>query len=541
MSSSVYTHLNARVLIVDDDAPTRHLVRKYLTSRGATVFEAENAYFALGRLTEAEVDLVITDINMPGRSGLWLIDEVRTRSPEMPIMITTGEDASHQAFTKVLPGVRVLRKPYNLQDLGACIDELLSPAETAAAVSGNQEVARNLSAPYRSPSLHNVIPGNDADSDKQIPWVKRIHPDDLDRVLAHVEQCVDTGDPFISEYRLFSNRGDIFWVLNEARIANYPNRQRVLVHEAVVDTTRQRRESEALRASEERHRFLTEYSSDMISVASWEGRYLYVSPASAGLLGYEPVELIGTTFYDKVHETDRAAVRRIHLLVLEKMGAAMIAYKVQRKDGRYIWFESTIREVPRSGRDTPRELVVVSRDITERKLQEERLKDMAILDDLTGLYNRRGFMALANQHLMLAKRAKRQALLLFADLNGLKIINDTHGHADGDKALITAGEVFTRTFRDSDVVARVGGDEFAILAVEAEHESVEAIKARLQNALDFVNSGAIRPYDISVSVGIVPYDPEQHSSVEELMAFADREMYTHKKSGRGSPGTNLVN
>jgi diguanylate cyclase (GGDEF)-like protein len=156
------------------------------------------------------------------------------------------------------------------------------------------------------------------------------------------------------------------------------------------------------------------------------------------------------------------------------------------------------------------------------------------------LYNRRGFMALANQHLMLARRAKRQALLLFADLNGLKVINDTHGHADGDKAIITAGEVFTRTFRDSDVVARVGGDEFAILAVEAEHESVEAIKARLQNALDFVNSGAVRPYDISVSVGIVPYDPEQHSSVEELMAFADREMYTHKKSSRGST-TSLIN
>jgi len=529
MSNVVYTQLNARVLVVDDDAPARQLVRKYLSSRGGTVFEAENAYYALGRLTEAEIDLVITDINMPGRSGLWLIEEVRTRFPGLPIIVTTGEDANHRAFAEIVSGVTVISKPYTLHELGSAIEKVLGSHVSADVVVDDSERQHRLTGPYASPSLHNVIPGPDAEPEKQIPWLRRMHPEDIDRVLAEVEQCLDTGDPFISEYRVFSHRGDIFWVLHEARVANFPNRQRVLAHEAVIDITRQRREAEDLRASEERHRFLTEYSSDMISVASWEGRYLYVSPASCALLGHEPNELVGSTFYDKVHENDRASVRRTHLLVLEKIGAAMIAYRIQRKDGRYIWFESTIREVPRSGRDTPRELVVVSRDITERKLQEERLKDMAILDDLTGLYNRRGFMALATQHLKQAKRAKRQALVIFADLNGLKRINDTHGHADGDRALIAAAEVFNRTFRDSDVVARVGGDEFAILAVEADDQSVEAIKARLQSALDHTNRGHGRPWDVSVSIGIVSYDPEQHTSVEELMAGADREMYVHKR------------
>jgi diguanylate cyclase (GGDEF)-like protein len=207
----------------------------------------------------------------------------------------------------------------------------------------------------------------------------------------------------------------------------------------------------------------------------------------------------------------------------------MIAYRFKRKDNRFVWLESTIREVPRSGRDIPRELVIVSRDITERKLQEERLKDMAILDELTGLYNRRGFLALASQQLKQAKRAKRQALLVFADVNGLKRINDTHGHADGDRALITAAEVFNRTFRDSDVIARIGGDEFAILALEADTDGVEAINDRLRAALDYVNRSNTRGYDISVSIGIVPFDPDQHSSVEELMAYADREMYEHKR------------
>lgn len=529
MSNAGYTEFDARVLVVDDDAPARQLVRKYLASRGATVFEAENAYYALGRLSEAEIDLVITDLNMPGRSGLWLIEEARTRWPDLPIIVTTGENASTRSIAEVVSGVTVLGKPYSLHELGATIEEVLQSRVCHDEPAPGTERQHRLSGPYTSPTLQHTVPGNDAEGDKQIPWMRRIHPDDLDRILAQVEMCRDTGDPFISEYRLFSHRGDIFWVLHEARIANFPNRQRVLAHEAIIDITRVRREAEDLRASEERHRFLTEYSSDMISVASWEGRYLYVSPASAALLGYEPVELIGCTFYDLVHELDRAAVRRTHLLSLERATSGLIAYRIKRKDGRYIWFESAIREVPRSGRDTPRELVVVSRDITERKLQEERLKDMAILDDLTGLYNRRGFMALASQHLKQAKRAKRQALVIFADLDGLKRINDTHGHADGDRAIIAAAEVFNRTFRDSDVVARVGGDEFAILAIEAEMESVETIKARLQAALQSANSSG-RPYQISVSIGIVPFNPDHDANVEELMASADREMYTHKRS-----------
>jgi diguanylate cyclase (GGDEF)-like protein len=172
--------------------------------------------------------------------------------------------------------------------------------------------------------------------------------------------------------------------------------------------------------------------------------------------------------------------------------------------------------------------VLVSRDITERKLQEERLKDLAILDELTGLYNRRGFMALANQHLKQAKRSKRRALVIFADLNGLKRINDTHGHADGDRALIAAADVFNRTFRDSDVVARVGGDEFAILAIEADANHLNNIRSRLQQALDVVNRGNLHPFELSVSIGVVSFDPEQHNTVEELMDMADREMYAHK-------------
>jgi diguanylate cyclase (GGDEF)-like protein/PAS domain S-box-containing protein len=523
--------LTARVLVVDDDAPARQLVRKYLVSRGAVVFEAENPYFALGRLADADIDLVITDLNMPGRSGLWLVEEIRTRQPGLPVIVLSGDERAVAAINELLPEITVLRKPFGLQELGRAVDRTLGGASLVGSLVKVEPAfpQSNLQSPYTSPSLTHVIPGLDADHEKTIPWINRIHPDDADEVIAQADQCIATGDYFRAEYRVFSARGDIYWVLHEARVGNFPNRQRMLVHEAVLDVTRQRFEADSVRASEERHRFLTEYSTDMISVASWEGRFLYVSRACLALLGYDPNELIGSTLYDLVHETDRMAARRTHLLVLEKSGAALLAYRVRRKDGRYIWFESTIREVPRSGRDTPRELVMVSRDITERKLQEERLKDLAILDELTGLYNRRGFMALANQHLKQARRAKRRALVIFADLNGLKRINDTLGHADGDRALIAAADVFNRTFRDSDVVARVGGDEFAVLAVEADSHNLDTIRTRLQQALDVTNRAHSHPFELSVSIGVVSYDPEQHATVEELMALADQEMYIHKR------------
>jgi diguanylate cyclase (GGDEF)-like protein/PAS domain S-box-containing protein len=524
--------LNVRVLVVDDDTPARQLVRKYLASRGAVVFEAENPYFALGRLTDADIDLVITDLNMPGRSGLWLVEEIRTRQPNMPIIVCSGDERTVAAVNELVPGLRVLRKPFVLNDLGEAIALTLHGRRNGgpSPKAETPPVLTNLTKPYTSPTLTQVIPGREDDAEAIIPWIRRIHPDDMDRVQAQAEKSLQSGEPLSLEYRVFSARGDIYWVLHEARVANFPNRQRVLTHEAVMDITQQRRESETIRASEERHRFLTEYSTDMISVASWEGRILYVSPACLALLGFEQHELTGSTLYDMVHEADRNSVRRTHLLVLEKLGTALLTYRVRRKDGRYIWFESTIREVPRSGRDIPRELVIVSRDITERKLQEERLKDLAILDDLTGLYNRRGFMALANQHLKQAKRAKRRALVIFADLNGLKRINDTHGHADGDRALMATADVFNRTFRDSDVVARVGGDEFAILAIEADSNHLDNIRTRLQQALDMANRGHMYPFQLSVSIGVVSFDPEQHNTVEELMDLADREMYAHKRS-----------
>src|ERR1700692_4131144 len=115
---------------------------------------------------------------------------------------------------------------------------------------------------------------------------------------------------------------------------------------------------------------------------------------------------------------------------------------------------------------------------------QEQLRSQALTDELTGLHNRRGFFALAGQQLKLARRNHATALLFFADINGLKQINDRFGHAEGDAAIHRVARALTRTFRDSDMAARLGGDEFAILTNEVNSHSQQDIMRRLKESLD---------------------------------------------------------
>jgi diguanylate cyclase (GGDEF)-like protein len=173
------------------------------------------------------------------------------------------------------------------------------------------------------------------------------------------------------------------------------------------------------------------------------------------------------------------------------------------------------------------------RDLLRRALQcatkqymvQTELSHLALMDELTGLYNRRGFLALADRQLRLARRSDRSLLLFFIDLDGLKQINDVFGHTEGDAALVWTAETLEATFRDSDVIARMGGDEFAALAIEASGDSEFSIRERLTEYL----SSASRDYKLSVSLGTARFDPWNPVSIRELIAAADRAMYEQKR------------
>lgn len=170
-------------------------------------------------------------------------------------------------------------------------------------------------------------------------------------------------------------------------------------------------------------------------------------------------------------------------------------------------------------------------DITERKNYEAKLHKMSVTDELTGLLNRRGFMTIADRQLKLAHRNKNDIFLLYVDFDNMKWINDTHGHPVGDNALIETGEILTNTFREVDVIGRVGGDEFIVMMTDHNNEQIEKmVMARLEKRITEANNQQNRKFKIMLSIGTVHYDHSEVYSIEDLMLKADKLMYENKRN-----------
>ncbi len=160
--------------------------------------------------------------------------------------------------------------------------------------------------------------------------------------------------------------------------------------------------------------------------------------------------------------------------------------------------------------------------------REEALVALSLTDELTGLSNRRRFFVLAEQCLKVAVRTKKRSLLLYIDMDDLKWINDHRGHNEGDQALIALGKILKKTFRESDIIARIGGDEFAVL-LESTDENEDILTTRLNENIKDYNTQAAQEDKLSVSVGAAEFNPEDLISIDELLSKADALMYAQKR------------
>jgi two-component system cell cycle response regulator len=159
------------------------------------------------------------------------------------------------------------------------------------------------------------------------------------------------------------------------------------------------------------------------------------------------------------------------------------------------------------------------------------LQALSQTDELTGLYNRRAFMTLGSHQIKIARRQQHAVTLAFADLDGLKAINDKCGHMWGDFALKDISTVLKNTFRESDVIARIGGDEFAMLWISPSPPTSENLHARLKAGLDAYAVSESRPYRLSLSIGFSHYPGGSEASLEDMLFETDQRMYADKRTG----------
>lgn len=158
---------------------------------------------------------------------------------------------------------------------------------------------------------------------------------------------------------------------------------------------------------------------------------------------------------------------------------------------------------------------------------------LALIDGLTGIYNRRGLEKLAKQQLQFAERQMYELLLFYIDMNNMKEINDQYGHSIGDEALIVTTEILKDSFRKSDIISRIGGDEFVVIAINSKNENTLTIKNRINKNIAKQNQYNPHSYQLSLSIGVAIYDPKiKPSTVQELITRADERMYLEKMSHR---------
>ncbi len=313
---------------------------------------------------------------------------------------------------------------------------------------------------------------------------------------------------------------------------------------AHTDFTEFKQAEEAVRRQEEFFHLIAENLGDFIAVIDLDGRRVYNSPSYAQLFGPER-NLRGSDAFAELHPDDRERVRQVFRDTVRTGVGRRIHYRMLLADG-------TVREMESAGnviRDSQghiTQVVVVAHDVTERHQMEEKMRQLAFHDALTQLPNRRLLNDRLNQVMAASARSGCYAALMFLDLDNFKLLNDTHGHQHGDLLLIEAADRLKRCVRETDTVARIGGDEYVVVVSElatayAESLSLaegigEKIRAALVKpfVLDIGRQDAaplVITHQCTASIGIVVFFDHQ-ASQDDILQWADRAMYEAKAAGR---------
>lgn len=286
--------------------------------------------------------------------------------------------------------------------------------------------------------------------------------------------------------------------------------------------------------TQNRYQLIAEHTQDLVNIIDQNGIVTYASPSHFPTLGYDAADLIGNRVLDFVHKDDKAGLEKSIARSKKAKKSLLTEFRIIKKSGKAIWVESNIKPVKNED-GSIRKIVTSSRDITNRVKAEEKLKRLAFTDYLTGLPNKREFINVITREKKIVDRNPSKFMAVcYIDGDGFKEINDKYGHEVGDKFLIKIGERLKRVFPKNSFIARIGGDEFAVLLRELNGEEDAMFIAN--SIIDGMKSPVLvdeHSFNSTLSVGISMY-PKDDNDIDGIMQKADQALYDAKKNGKNT-------
>ncbi|MEW6601986.1 MAG: diguanylate cyclase [Nitrospirota bacterium] len=277
------------------------------------------------------------------------------------------------------------------------------------------------------------------------------------------------------------------------------------------------------------YRDIVDSTNTLIWRTDTEGRFTFLNPSWEKNYGHKIKDMIGKPFSD--FQVREAAEHYINAFRNCLIGESVIGHETTcfSKSGDEV--DLAINMIPLY--DSEGSVIGTQGtafDITERKRADELLQYISAKDELTGLYNLHTFISMTEQQIKTANREKKQMLIIYGGVDGMRAINDDHGRETGDKVLVDAANILRKTFREADILARTGGDEFVISTLVASKDHDKLIMGRLKENLDIYNADKSGSLKLMLSFGSSVYDPDKPLSIEEVLSRADEKMHEHKKA-----------
>ena len=578
-----------RILILEDVATDAELIEEELRYAGIAFssrkVSAKKAY--LDELDNYCPDLILSDYNLPQYDGELALLAAKSRCPDVPFILVTGAIGEELAIDIFTQGADDYVMKGKLQRLVPAVQRALAEATERKARKEAEAALRKahdeleIMVEKRTTELQNEI------------LERRRAEETLQNERSFLRKVIDTvpSTIFVRDSKghyLLVNRAmarffgttvegmvgktdhEFNFMLSSKQMQYLPQKDRQAsedgsevraetkimgidqqfhwfatvkvplldedgVHDkelfVATEITQRKQAEDLLRQSDEKLRLAL----DAAAQGTWDwdiiADELIWSEKCKSLYGINPDAAMNyPLFLNTIHPDDRDRIVYAMKQALEQKTDYDVEMRVLWPDGAVHWIASKGRGFYDEAGEAVR-MSGMAWDVTMRKRYEEEIRTLSNTDELTGIYNRRGFLTLAEQELKRAERTKKGLLFIYADLNGLKLINDTWGHQKGDEALIEAATILKEVFRESDIIARIGGDEFALLVSETPTTYASNVKLRLQRQIEQRNASANREYRISLCTGVAHYDPHNPVSLDKLISIADSAMYENKRRG----------